>query len=84
MRLRVTVPTLSLTYSSRFNLPNPGNDSRVGGIGNSVRFVLSDAIMEYAGYEDVLGDEISTSLQDQVLSNASFTVEYAQEAYVSK
>jgi len=56
----------------------------VGGIGNSVRFVLSDAIMEYAGYEDVLGDEISTSLQDQVLSNASFTVEYAQEAYVSK
>jgi hypothetical protein len=83
-KMLACVPTLALTHSSRFNFNNPYNDSRVTGVGDAVKYVLSDAIMQYAGYQGMFEAGISTSRQDNVLSNATLAAETAQIAYVSK
>ena len=68
---------------SRLNFPNSTNDSRVAGVGDSVKYTLSDAIIQFTGFQEV-GGGISTSRQDEILGNSTFTAEYAQRAYVSK
>ena len=68
---------------SRLNFPNSTNDSRVAGVGDSVKYTLSDAVIQWAGFQEI-GGGISTSRQDEVLSNSTLAGEYAQTAYVSK
>lgn len=83
MRFRARVPILALTYDSRFFPPNLANDSRATSLADGIRFVLCDAIMEYAGHKGVaVGTE--TSGHDTVLSNSSLVAQYAREVYVSK
>lgn len=49
------------------------------GIGQSVAFALSDAIVRYAGYKD---GEIDTLSQDEVLSDSTLAARFARSAYV--
>jgi len=63
------------------NFPNPYNSSRVTGVGDSVKYTLSDAVIQYAGFQGI-GAGISTSRQDEILGNSTLTAEYAQTAYL--
>jgi hypothetical protein len=84
-RTLVDVPaSFALTPGSRFNFGNPTGDLRITGIGDGIRFVLTDAIMSLAGSQGVLGEGISTSLQDEILRDANLTTPFAQKAYVSE
>jgi hypothetical protein len=61
---------------------NPTNDPVITGVGDAIRFALTDAITSYAGSTGVLGAAISPSLQDEVLSNAVSAANKSQSAYL--
>jgi len=75
---------LALTHHPRLNFGGGTSACDIfTGLGLGIKWALSDAIVQYAGYTGVLGAAISTSLQDRVLSDGNLAVAVAQKVYVS-
>jgi hypothetical protein len=75
--------TFALTPGSRFEFDNPTNNVYITGISDTIKFMLSDAIVSLAGSQGVLGAGTSPSFQDKFLGEANLTAPFAQTAYVS-
>jgi len=81
-RTLVGAHALALTHHPRLNFGG-GACSVFIGLGDGIKWALSDAIVQHAGYTGVLGAGISTSLQDRHLSDGNLATAIAQKVYVS-
>ena len=75
----------ALTHHPRLNFGSGtgGACDIFTGLGDGIKWALSDAIVQYAGYTGVLGTGISTSLQGGLLGGGSLATAIAQKVYVS-